>query len=149
MKNQFGPMLMSLLAGMLIPVQAATNAAFSRVTGTPFITGLIVFVTGLLAVLAYVLVSGQTFPSMTQLKNAPWYGYMGGLIVAFYVIVITFAAPRLGVASAIGLVITGQVIGAVAIDHFGLFDTAVRALDLKRLAGVFCMIAGIYLVMKK
>jgi transporter family-2 protein len=149
MKNQMLLMLLGLVAGALIPVQAATNATFSRATGSPIVTALVVFVIGLLAVTVYLFASRTSLPGIAQLKAAPPYSYLGGLIVAFYIISITILAPRLGIATAIGLIITGQVLAAVAIDHFGLFDVAVRHIDIKRLAGTLCMIAGIYLVMKK
>ncbi len=149
MKSQFLLAILGLVAGVLIPVQAATNAAFSRATGSPVVTALVVFIIGLLSVATYVFASRTPVPGIAQLKTAPFYSYLGGVIVAFYVISITFIAPRLGVAAAIGLIVTGQILGAVAIDHFGFFDTAVRHVDIKRLAGTVCMIVGVYLVMKK
>ncbi|MES2622314.1 MAG: DMT family transporter [Bacteroidota bacterium] len=149
MNNQILLIILTLLSGALIPVQASTNAAMSKTIGNPVITALIVFIVGLLSVSVYVLVSKTPMPALSQFKNVPLYGFAGGLIVAFYVIVITFVTPRLGVAAAIGLIITGQVIAALIIDHFGLFSAAVKTIDLKRFAGGLCMLAGIYLVMKK
>jgi transporter family-2 protein len=104
---------------------------------------------GLLSVTAYIVVSRTSLPDMAAFQRAPLFGFTGGLIVAFYVITITFVTPRLGVAASIGLIITGQVICAIIIDHFGLFHTAVRAIDIKRFTGALFMVAGIYLVMKK
>jgi transporter family-2 protein len=149
MKTSYLLIALSLLSGALIPVQASTNAVFSKVAGSPVVTALVVFIVGLLAVSGYVLISGTSLPGIAQLKSAPLYSYSGGLIVAFYVIIITFLAPRLGVAPAIGLIVTGQLIGAILIDHFGWFDVAVRTIDLKRAAGAVLMIVGVYLVMKK
>lgn len=149
MKNQLLFAILSFVSGALIPVQAATNAAFSKSTGNAIFTALVVFTTGLLVISAYMLVTRTPIPSMAQLKSAPVYGYAGGFIIAFYVIVITLAIPRLGVGPAIGLVITGQIISAVTIDHFGFFEMAIRHMDLKRALGTLLMVAGIYLVMKK
>lgn len=149
MKNQIIFVILSLISGALIPVQASTNTAFSKVTGNPISTALVVFATGLLAVSAYALITRTPIPSVEQLKSAPIYGYAGGFIIAFYVILITIVVPKLGVGPAIGLIITGQVLSAVVIDHFGLFGAAVRELDLKRIFGTLLMVAGIYFVMKK
>jgi transporter family-2 protein len=149
MKTSYLLIALSLLSGALIPVQASTNAAFSKTAGNPIVTALMVFMVGLAAVSAYLLVSGTPLPGIAQLKSAPLYSYSGGLIVAFYVIIITFIAPRLGVAPAIRLIVTGQLIGAILIDHFGWFDVAVRTIDLKRAMGAVLMMAGVYLVMKK
>jgi bacterial/archaeal transporter family-2 protein len=149
MKSQIFLIIISLISGALIPVQASTNAAFSKAIGNPIITALMVFVVGLVGVFGYILIMRVPFPEIMQLKSAPAYGYLGGLIIAFYVIIITFVIPRIGVAPAIGLIVTGQIIAAILIDHFGWFDVAVRSLDLKRTIGMVCMILGVYLVMKK
>jgi transporter family-2 protein len=93
--------------------------------------------------------SRTSFPSREQLAAAPLYGYLGGVIVATYVVMITILVPRIGVGTAIGLIVTGQIICAVTIDHFGLFNVAVRSISAVRMVGMLLMIGGVYLVMKK
>lgn len=149
LKNDLIYLALALLTGALIPIQAATNAAFSRSIGTPLVTGLMVFVVGLLAMLAYILIARPAFPSAQQLGAAPLYGYLGGLIVATYVVMITILAPRIGVGTAIGLIVTGQILCAVLIDHFGWFNVPPHAINATRIAGVLLMAVGVYLVMKK
>jgi transporter family-2 protein len=149
MKNDIVFFALALITGALIPIQAATNAAFSKSIGNPIITGLIVFIVGLAGMLLFILLSKTPFPTQQQLTAAPLYGYLGGMIVATYVVMITVLVPRIGVGTAIGLIVTGQIICAVIIDHFGLFNVAVRSISLTRAAGVLLMIGGIYLVMKK
>jgi len=149
MKNDIIFLALALITGALIPIQAATNAAFSKSVGNPFITTLMVLIVGLLGMTLFVLLSGIPFPQRQQLTSAPLYSYLGGLIVATYIVMITILVPRIGVGAAIGLIVTGQIICAVAIDHFGLFNVAVRSLNLTRTAGLLLMIGGVYLVMKK
>ena len=149
MKNDLIFLALALITGALIPIQAATNAAFSKSIGNPLITGIMVFIIGLVGMVLFTLLSRTPFPMRQQLTSAPLYSYLGGLIVATYVVMITILVPRIGVGAAIGLIVTGQIICAVIIDHFGLFNVAVRTISITRLAGIFLMIAGIYLVMKK
>jgi bacterial/archaeal transporter family-2 protein len=149
MKNDLVYLGLALITGALIPIQAATNAAFSKSIGNPLTTGLMVFVIGLIGMLLFILISRTALPTPGQLAAAPAYSYLGGIIVATYVVMITILAPRIGVGTAIALIVTGQVICAVLIDHFGLFGVAPRSIDLTRMAGVLLMIGGIYLVMKK
>jgi len=84
-----------------------------------------------------------------QLVSAPFYGYLGGIIVATYVVMITILVPKIGVGTSIGLIVTGQIICAITIDHFGLFNVPVHSISISRIAGMLLMIGGIYLVMKK
>ena len=149
MKNDLIFLALALMTGALIPIQAATNAAFSKSIGTPLITGLMVFIVGLVGMLFFTLLSRTSFPARQQLVSAPLYGYLGGIIVATYVVMITILVPKIGVGTAIGLIVTGQIICAVAIDHFGLFNVVVRSISLTRVIGMLLMIGGVYLVMKK
>jgi transporter family-2 protein len=149
MKNDIVFLGLALVTGALIPIQAATNARFSKSIGSPIITGLMVFTVGLIGMLLFVLISRTAFPMRQQLASAPVTGYLGGIIVATYVVMITVLVPRIGVGAAIGLIVTGQIICAVTIDHFGLFNVAVRSISVTRFTGMLLMIAGIYLVMKK
>ena len=149
MKSNLIYLVMALITGALIPIQAATNAAFSKSIGNPYVTGLMVFIVGLIGMIVFVLISGVSVPSAQQLVTSPVYGYLGGIIVATYVVMITILVPRIGVGTAIGFIVTGQILFAVIIDHFGLFNTTARAIDTTRFVGVLLTIGGVYLVMKK
>ena len=149
MKNDVFFLALALIIGALIPIQAATNTAFNKSIGNPLITGLMVFTVGVTALILFNLLSGTSLPGKQQLTSAPWYGYLGGIIMASYVVAITVLVPRIGVGTAIGFIVTGQILCAVTIDHFGLFNVVVRTISLTRAAGIILMIVGVYLVMKK
>ena len=121
MRNDIIFLILALITGALIPIQAATNAAFSKSIGNPFITGLMVFIVGLVGIILFLLISRTPFPEKQQLTSTPLYSYLGGIIVATYVVMITILVPKIGVGTAIGLIVTGQILCAVTIDHFGLF----------------------------
>jgi len=140
---------LALITGALIPVQAATNAAFSKSVGNATITTLMVLIVGLIGMCVFALFSRAPLPTRQQLSSAPGYSYLGGLIVATYIIMITVLVPRIGVGTSIGLIVTGQIICAVLIDHFGLFNVTQHPVSITRLAGMLLMIFGVYLVMKK
>jgi len=149
MKSNLIYLILALITGALIPIQAATNAAFSRSIGNPFVTGLMVFIVGLAGMTVFVLFARVSLPTAQQLVAAPIHGYLGGIIVATYVVMITILVPRIGVGTAIGFIVTGQILFAVIIDHFGLFNTTARAIDSTRFVGVVLIAVGVYLVMKK
>ena len=93
--------LLAFVAGALIPVQAAANAALSKsIQGNVPFAALTLFVVAGAASAAVALLTGGQIPTAAALRTAPWWSYMGGFIVAFYVFTITFLAPRLGVGTA-------------------------------------------------
>ena len=67
-----------------------------------------------------------------ELVAVPAFGYVGGIIVATYVFAITFLAPRIGAGNTICYIVTGQIIAAVAIDHFVWFGLTVFHLNWHR-----------------
>jgi bacterial/archaeal transporter family-2 protein len=142
--------LLALVSGALIPVQAAANAALSRAIhgNIPFAAGTLFLVAGLATALV-ALTQGGTLPAWTDIRGAPWWSYSGGLIVAFYVFTITFLAPRLGVGTAISLIVTGQVLAALTIDHLGLLRSLTVPLSPARLGGATLMVIGVYLALRR
>jgi bacterial/archaeal transporter family-2 protein len=142
--------LLALAAGALIPVQAAANAALSKSIGgnVPF-AALTLFIVAVMATVVGTLLTGQQVPSAAALRSAPWWGYIGGLIVAFYVFTITFLAPRLGVGTAIALIVTGQVMAALTIDHFGLLRSLTFPLTPPRILGAALMTLGAFLALRR
>ena len=67
--------------------------------------------------------------------------------MAFYVFTITFLAPRLGVGTAIALIVAGQVVAALTIDHFGLLRSLTFPLTPARLVGAALMVVGVFLAL--
>jgi len=142
--------LLALISGALIPIQAASNAALSRVIhdNVPF-SALTLSLVAAVATSLTVVASGQSLPGLADLREAPWWSFSGGLIVAFYVLTITFLAPRLGVGTAIALIVTGQVLAALTIDHFGLLRSLTVSLTPTRIVGAILMVIGVFLALKR
>jgi len=136
---------LALVVGALIPIQAATNAAMSKALGSLSFASLIVFAVAFLFVSAWVVITRSEVPALSSFRTAPAYGYLGGAIVGSYVLSITFLAPKLGVGNAICFIVTGQILAAIVIDHFGLFGSIVQILSWERVLGALLMIAGLFL----
>jgi len=136
---------LALVVGALIPIQAATNAALSKAIGSVFYASLVLFGVGFAVVASFLAIKRLGPPSPAAFHGAPAYGYLGGIIVAAYVLSITYLAPRIGVGNAICFIVTGQIISAVVIDHFGLFGAGVQPVTWHRALGVFLMVAGLFL----
>jgi len=53
-----------------------------------------------------------------------------------------------GVAPTVTLIVAGQLVLGVALDHFGLLGAEVRHLDLQRLIGVIVLFVGVWLIVR-
>jgi len=139
--------LTMLAAGIGIPVLAALNAALGARMGAPAAATAILFVVALGATIV-VLFATSGPQALARAAEAPRHLFLAGLLVAFYVLSITFVAPRFGVGNAVFFVLLGQLLSAALIDHFGLFGARTSALTLSRAGGILLMAAGVFLTQK-
>lgn len=137
--------LLALFSGALIPVQAAANGAMSKSVGSVGYTALVLFGVGFAVVVSYIVLTRTPPPTLIAMRETPLWTYIGGLVIATYVLTITCVAPRLGLGLSISLILAGQIVSAVIIDHFGLLRASVVSLTLPRAVGVLLIIAGVIL----
>ncbi len=135
--------LWSAAAGALIPVMAVLNARLGKDLDEPLHAPVILFAVGLLASLVTSLGLTGTIPDLSKLATARPMDFVGGLIVAFYVISVTLLAPRFGVANVILFAMVAQIVCATVINHFGLFDSMARPVNLVRLGGLVLLLVGL------
>ncbi|MFK7744608.1 MAG: DMT family transporter [Roseobacter sp.] len=135
-----------LLAGIGIPILAALNAALGVRIGSPAAAATVLFVVAFLSCLIVVLVTGPG--ALARVVTAPKHLLLAGVLIAFYVLTITFIAPTFGVGNAVFFVLLGQLISAAAIDHFGLFGAKENALTATRMLGIAVMATGVFITQK-
>ncbi|MEA3001726.1 MAG: bacterial/archaeal transporter family-2 protein [Sphingomonadales bacterium] len=135
----------AFLAGMLIAIQAPTNALLARGAGSPVNAALVSFVVGTLALAAAALVLGMR-PGAAAMRALPWYAWIGGFYGAIFVAVAAFAAPRMGVTYFLMVAIAGQLVMALLLDRLGAFGVPRVEVSPVRLLGVAFVLAGAFLV---
>jgi transporter family-2 protein len=138
--------LMMLVVGMGIPVTAALNSVLGTHIQSPVAASTVLFAVGLMLTAAVLLIVG--LPPRQAFSGVPWWSYAAAFGVVFYVLSVTWSAPRIGVGNAIFFVLLGQLIAAATIDHFGLFGAIKTTLTLKRAIGLVVMAIGVYLAKK-
>ena len=140
--------LTMLLAGVGIPIMAALNAGLGTRLQSPALAAAILFVVAMVAALLYLLLV-EGVPTSFSAPAMPFYFYLGGLFVVFYVLSVTWIAPRFGIGNAVSFVLLGQLLSIATIDQFGLLGAPQTSLTLPRLAGLVFMAIGVLLVVRK
>jgi bacterial/archaeal transporter family-2 protein len=148
MSNTYFYLLLALAAGAMMPTQAATNNKMAVIVDSPILSAFISFFVGTIALLVYVLISGIPLGNIASAKEAPAIAWVGGLLGAFFVTAAVTLVPRLGVAMTFSLVIAGQMIVTLIIDHFGLLGVPVKEVSLARIGGILLISAGVVLIRK-
>ncbi len=139
---------MSISAGCAGSVQAAVLGRLGDRVGTIEAVGFSTLVAGTTGI-AVLLVARRSLSGVGHAYHQPLWMWLGGFLSAFIVLSITFAAPKIGVAAAIGLVITGNLLIAAAIDRFGWFGVKQIPLHWTRVVGILLLAAGAALSLRK
>lgn len=139
-------MTAALITGALVPFQLAFNAQLGAVTKSPYSAGLIVFLVGAATLGVTVVLLRQTLPSIADLVQAPPTIWLGGIIAVLYILAIIVVTPKLGIGTTAVLVIAGQLMTALVLDHFGAFGNALHTINWPRAAGALMVVFGVYLI---
>ncbi|MFJ6024867.1 DMT family transporter [Brevundimonas sp. NPDC092305] len=134
-----------VLAGGATALQAPTNARLMTAVGSPVNAAFVSFAVGT-AALGLLALLFQTRPDMAAARTLPWYAWIGGLYGVVFVIAATWGVPRLGVALTITLMVAGQLLISLILDHFGAFGVPRAPINLGRLAGVALVVGGVIMV---
>lgn len=137
--------LLAVVGGILLAVQAPTNAILGKASGSPIVAAFISFLIGSVALGAVVAAtSGKIFAP--GLRQVPFYAWLGGLYGAFFVAVAAFGAPRVGMGVLLTAAVAGQLAAALVLDHYGLLGLDRHPVNVTRIAGLILVLLGAVLV---
>lgn len=139
--------LIGIISGACIAVQAPINAQLGRDIGLPFAAAFISFGSGaiVLGILTFA-VSAATQTTLQWGVPAPWMFVAGGLLGMVYVTSAIVLTPQIGAAAVMGLAVTGQLIAGLVVDRVGFMGMAVREITLGRVAGAVLLVAGAVMI---
>jgi len=143
---RFLALILSLFSGALITLQTGSNTELKKSLNLPLYALIVNYFVGVAAVVIYTAVG--RVPSVGQAAEAPWWAWLGGLFGAAYGLAAIFFASQLGAATLTALVVTGQLICAVTLDHFGWWSFDVHPAGVGRITGCVLMALGLLLIAK-
>ena len=127
--------------GMQVPIAGAMGQRVGGIASSFIIhlrgaifSGLFLFLRG-----------GEKIRDWTTL---PWYMLIAGIFGLILYLTINVTLPRLGSTMMVSLIIVGQLMAGVVIDHFGLLGVVTRHIDLPRAIGLVVLVLGAYLIAK-
>ncbi|MBS1794379.1 MAG: DMT family transporter [Acidobacteria bacterium] len=144
--NNYFFIILALVAGMMMPTQAAINSKLAGYAGSPITAAFLSFAVGTLALFVYMLLTGVPLNSIGLATGAPLVAWIGGFLGAFFVSVMTTVVPRLGGALTFSLAIGGQMLATLLIDHFGVLGIPEKPINLYRVLGAALITVGVILI---
>jgi len=132
-----------ILAGMGLSVEAGLLGPLGAQVGHLWAT-LSIFGVGSAILFLLLLFSGpQPGPALCTL---PRWQLIGGLLGPIYVVVLTLAAPVIGIAMTMIAILCGQVGKSVLIDHYGWFGAARKPVNRQRWLALLLIVAALVLI---
>jgi transporter family-2 protein len=137
--------LVGLLGGVAVGIQSPIAGKMGqRIGGTA--GSFIVHLSGL--ILSGLLLIFRGGENIRDWHKLPWYMFFAGAFGLILYLTINYTLPRVGSTMMITLIIVGQLLMGVLVDHFGWFGVTIRPIDFPRIAGVLLLFAGGYLISK-
>jgi transporter family-2 protein len=133
----------AVLAGVAAACQGSANGALTGRAGlgaTLVLNSLVVMAGALVLFFA----SGPR--SFSALGGAPWSHYIGGVCGLIIIAAMAVVVPRIGNATALALLVVGQVAMGLVIDHFGWLGMKTIPISASRIGGALLLVAGMVLL---
>jgi transporter family-2 protein len=135
-------LLIGLVGGIAVGVQAPLSSIINQRLG-PLESTFIVHVGGAIAALIPLLFLNGG--KLANWRTVPWYALGAGALGLVVISSMTYMIPRIGVASALIILLSGQLLIGSAMDHFGLLGAIQRPLDFTRIIGLAVVFFGVWL----
>jgi transporter family-2 protein len=129
----------------MLPFQAGVNAQLAEYLSSPLRAALVSFVVGALVLLPVVVIFVRGLPRAERVSEAPWV-WLGGGLGAFYVAGSITSAPKLGAVTLIGVILAGQALASLLVDHYGMVGFEEHPATLGRIAGLALIALGVLFV---
>jgi bacterial/archaeal transporter family-2 protein len=140
------PALLAIAAGISIVIQQTLNANLRSALNSAAWSGFISYAVGLACMGLLALAFRDPVPAAGVAARIPYWALSGGVFGAIFIGLGIFLVPQLGAATFLALLVTAQMLGSIAFDHFGWLGLTQRPIDAPRLIGVALLIGGVVLI---
>lgn len=135
--------LLLLIAGFGVSVQGTMNGGLGKTIGTTQ-AAFFSFLVGTLTLLFILLFVGKG--NFAAIGSVPKWQLLGGFLGAFYVTVLAFSVPKIGIGLSTVTVVVSQILASLIIDHFGWFHSTQVVFNTQRMIGATLLIVGLIFI---
>jgi transporter family-2 protein len=137
--------LIGLISGVAVGLQSPLASMITQRLGMLESIFIIHIGGAILIAIPLIFIGGG---SLGEWRSLPWYALAAGSMGLIVVAGVSFMIPRVGVATAITLIIAGQLVISSILDHYGLLGVEVRHINVQRIFGLIVVFAGAWLTVR-
>jgi bacterial/archaeal transporter family-2 protein len=140
------PAILTIGAGVSVLIQQVMNANLRAELNSAPWSGFASYFLGVLCMAAFAAALHNPVPTAATVSRVPLWAWSGGIFGAIFIGLSIITIPKLGGAAYIALLVTGQMIAALAVDNYGWLGVPARQIDLPRILGVGLLVGGVVLI---
>ncbi|WP_164742662.1 DMT family transporter [Acinetobacter calcoaceticus] len=140
---------LALGIGIAMAFQTAINTQLREQLHTPLQAALLSFLVGTIVLAIMVLFQSAEKPTLSEISNIPWILWTGGFLGVYAISMSIYTAPKLGFLTFSGLVIFGQLLISMLLDHFGWLGTEKTPVTWQRFLGGIIIFVGVLLTLQR
>ena len=141
-----GYILLAVGAGVSFVLQQAVNADLGAALGSAAWAGFVSYLGGTICMLILAVALRDTLPSGGLVARSNWWAWSGGFFGAVYIAISILLVPRLGTATFVALLVTGQMLSSLVLDQYGLLGMAEHPAHPSRVLGAALLVSGVILI---
>ena len=135
--------------GIALTFQTAINTQLRDYVQSPLQAALFSFLIGTILLCFLVFVQNSAKPNFGDIIAMPWYLWIGGCLGVYAISVSIYSAPKLSLLTLSGVIIFGQMVTSMLIDHFGFLGTEKVSINWQRLLGSVVIFIGVLLTLQR
>lgn len=141
-------MILSIICGVASSIQIGLNATLAKNISNDLWAAILALFIGAVGLAIYAVATQNLSVKWQSLVGLPLWIWTGGLLGAVFVAGSVIAAPRVGAVMFVGLVLVGQVVASLLLDHYGYLGFQQTPMSLSKILGVCLLIGGVILIKK-
>lgn len=146
MQNLLWPAVLTVGAGVSVLIQQALNANLRTELNSAAWSGFMSYFVGVVCMIVLAAALRDPLPTAATISRVPVWAWSGGVFGAIFIGLSIVTIPKLGGAAYIALLVMGQMMAALAVDHFAWLGVQERPIDLPKMLGVALLIGGVFLI---
>lgn len=137
--------LFGIIGGIAIGLQAPMASLMSQKLGVLESVFYIHLGGAIAAIIPLLFLGGR---NLSHWRNVPWYVLGAGAFGLVAIASMSFMIPKIGVAPSVVLIVAGQLLVGVILDHYGMLGAHIRPLDFTRVLGLVLVFIGVWVTVK-
>lgn len=134
----------ALLMGAAMSIYLPMNSSVSRYLNSSIAATVTFYAVALLTAAVILMLSGE-HDAITRIGQVPIYLFLAGFISAFMILGTTFLIPKIGARRFFILLISGQILMAIIVSHYGILESPRDPITSKKVLAAGLVIAGAFL----